>query len=129
MKKRHALALGHRPRVQEERDMDAELLLSSLLALQVAGASGTDEGGAPKLPTLAAPIRLEAGGKPICADTGHAAPYVIDFDRDGKKDLLVGQFKGGTCRVYRNEGTDAAPAFGEYELLKAGKAPAAMQPG
>ena len=58
---------------------------------------------------LLAPVRLEAAGKPIDTDVGHAAPFVGDFDGDGVHDLLVGQFGDGILWVYRNEGTDAAP--------------------
>ena len=90
---------------------------------------GSTEGAAaaPKLPALGAPVRIEAGGKPIAVD--HAAPCVLDFDGDGCKDLLVGQFDGGTCRVYLNSGRNDAPAFGTFELLKAGGRPATMRPG
>ena len=38
---------------------------------------------------LAAPGRLEAGGKPIDTDVGHAAPFVGDFDGDGVHDLSL----------------------------------------
>ena len=41
------------------------------------------------------PVRLEAAGKPIDTEIGHAAPFVCDFDGDGLKDLLVGQFGDG----------------------------------
>ena len=44
---------------------------------------------------FAPPVRLEAAGKPIDTDVGHAAPLVVDFDGDGKNDLLVGQFGEG----------------------------------
>jgi hypothetical protein len=80
------------------------------------------------LPSLAAPLKLTAGGKAIAADTGHAAPLVHDFDGDGLADLLVGQFEGGTCRVYRNVGTRQEPRFDRFDLLMAGDAPAAMHP-
>lgn len=66
------------------------------------------------------PVRLEAGGKPIDTDIGHAAPYVYDFDRDGKRDLLVGQFGEGKLRIYRNVGTNAAPRFADVEWFRAG---------
>ena len=66
------------------------------------------------------PFRVEAGGKPIDVDIGHAAPYVVDFDGDGVRDLLVGQFGQGRCRIYRNLGTDAAPRFADFTLFEAG---------
>ena len=54
---------------------------------------------------LAPPVRIEAAGKPIDTDIGHAAPFVGDFDGDGVPDLLVGQFGDGILWIYRNEGT------------------------
>ena len=35
---------------------------------------------------LQPPVRILAGEQPIDVTTGHAAPYVLDFDGDGKKD-------------------------------------------
>jgi hypothetical protein len=32
---------------------------------------------------FAPPVRLEAAGKPIDTEVGHAAPLVVDFDGDG----------------------------------------------
>lgn len=57
------------------------------------------------------PTRLIAAGKPIDTEIGHAAPCVADFDGDGTRDLLVGQFGGGVLWIYRNKGTDAKPEF------------------
>lgn len=62
---------------------------------------------------LAEPVRIEAAGEPIDTDVGHAAPYVGDFDGDGKRDLLVGQFGDGKLRIYRNVGTEKAPDYAE----------------
>jgi len=57
------------------------------------------------------PVRIEAGGKPIDTDVGHAAPFVGDFDGDGVRDLLVGQFGEGILWIFRNEGTNAKPVL------------------
>ena len=78
---------------------------------------------------LEAPFRVEAEGKPIDVEIGHAAPYVYDFDRDGVRDLLVGQFGQGRCRVYKNLGTDAAPKFGKFEWFQAGGDIASVKAG
>ena len=67
------------------------------------------------------PIRLEAAGKPIDTDIGHAAPFVGDFDGDGVKDLLVGQFGEGLLWIYKNQGTDARPSLGAGVKFKEGK--------
>jgi hypothetical protein len=69
---------------------------------------------------LAAPVRIEAAGQPIDTQIGHAAPFVCDFDGDGVKDLLVGQFGGGTLTIYRNEGTNTEPKLAAGVRFKAG---------
>ena len=70
---------------------------------------------------LAAPVQVQADGKPLDIDEiGHAAPFFADIDGDGKRDLLVGQFGGGKLRVYPNQGTDKEPRFSKYEYFKAG---------
>jgi hypothetical protein len=70
---------------------------------------------------LAPPVRLEAAGKPIDTDIGHAAPFVCDLDGDGIKDLLVGQFGDGILWIYRNEGTNAEPKLAAGVKFKDGK--------
>jgi hypothetical protein len=51
------------------------------------------------------PFRLTADGQPVRVESpGYAAPCWADIDRDGKKDLLVGQFNEGKIRVYKNLG-------------------------
>jgi len=109
-----------------------------LLGLQLTGAAAaqSDE--------LLAPVRILAAGKPIDVTTGHAAPYVLDYDGDGVRDLLVGEFgdgkfpddelpecltegwkKGGRfangrLRIYKNHGTNTDPRFEDFEFLQAG---------
>jgi hypothetical protein len=42
--------------------------------------------------------------------SGNAAPFVYDWNADGKKDLLIGDGTG-VLKVFLNTGTDAEPAF------------------
>ncbi len=67
-----------------------------------------------------APVQMKADGKVIVTDVGHSAPYIYDFDGDGVRDLLVGQFGSGKLRIYRNEGTNKKPKYGKLEWFKAG---------
>ena len=59
---------------------------------------------------------IEAGGKPLVVAKGLSAPRVIDWDRDGKFDLLCGGSKGGVY-YYRNTGTQEEPEFASAEVL------------
>ena len=115
-----------------KRILAAGLMLvfaSFSLALAPSAAEPDADQNGDTLPALAEPFPILAAGAPISVDTGHAAPFVYDFNKDGKKDLIVGQFGGGTARIYLNHGTDAAPEFGDFTLLQAAGRDAAMQPG
>jgi len=72
-------------------------LLSTVLI-----ASGLAVGSAAEFQS---PFRLEGGGTPVRVESpGYACPCWADIDRDGKKDLLVGQFSQGKIKVYKNLG-------------------------
>ena len=106
------------------------LLIGTLLA---ASAGYADEMSFPKLepmeipgaPKLSEPFLVMAGDQPVLTEKhGLAAPALWDWDGDGKRDLLVGEFwtnssdfplgsGGSTIRVYLNVGTDAEPRFTE----------------
>ncbi len=81
------------------------------------------------LPKLGKPLKIEANGTAISVDVGHAAPCVYDFDKDGKQDLIVGQFGEGKCRVYLNVGSREQPRFGSFDYLMAGSDHARANPG
>ena len=78
---------------------------------------------------LDAPFRVEAAGEAVDVEVGHAAPFVVDFDGDGKRDLLVGQFGGGKLRVYANVGTNEAPRFEGFSVFRAGEAEGTIPSG
>ena len=87
-------------------------------------------GPAPELARdLLPPVAIQAAGKAINVDVGHAAPCVADFAGDGVMHLLVGQFGDGKLRIYRNEGTKAEPKFGKFTWFTAGGAEARIPSG
>ena len=74
---------------------------------------------------FAQPMMLKAGGAPIQVEApGYACPSWADWDGDGKKDLLVGQFSQGKIHFFKNEGNDSAPQFKKGEFLLTGNKPA-----
>ena len=50
-------------------------------------------------------------------------PFVVDWNNDGAKDLLVGQFTQGNILLYLNVGTDLNPVFDVGEKVESGGSP------
>jgi len=110
-------------------------------AILFAGAIGCAplerSGGAPDSPLaelpapagFAAPAMVFADGVPIDTEIGHAAPFLCDWDGDGDRDLLVGQFGEGKMKIHRNSGTDRAPRYDEPVWFEAGGALATVPAG
>ncbi len=99
--------------------------LGTALILFILAAPGT-AGDDPSLASCCAtedllpPLRLEADGAPI--DTGdcvaHSGPLLIDLDRDGLHDLLVGDFSGH-LHFFKNQATNEAPVYAAGKPLEA----------
>ncbi len=67
------------------------------------------------------PAAFIADGTNLLTAGTMSAPSVVDWNNDGKKDLLVGQFDQGKVWLYLNRGSDASPAFsGATPVLSGG---------
>lgn len=118
--------------------------ISVALLAQTGGTSKTEvKYGFPQLknvaikgsPILGQPMLVQGSTGPVRGEgLGWADPAFFDWNKDGKKDLLIGEFKsnlsfpdsikfpnlkGSHVRVYLNVGTNEAPRFtDEFEYAK-----------
>ena len=68
-------------------------------------------------------VNLRAGGVDIVqpgSSCGGPAPWVCDWDGDGRRDLLVGNGANGQVFFYANTNTDAAPLLAPGVALRVG---------
>ncbi len=59
----------------------------------------------------------QENGTNLVVPSGRSSPDVIDMDYDGRKDILTGN-TDGQLLFYKNVGTDDAPEFSGYTLIK-----------
>ncbi len=72
-----------------------------------------------QLPKFEYQGKLECDGREI-TDISWPSSGVTDWDGDGKKDLLMGEFSpSGKLRFYKNVGSNTAPEFDSYSYVKA----------
>ena len=113
--KKHAIALASVITVFGGVALADEMSFPEIITADIPGA-----------PQLEQPFLVMAGDRPVMTGKhGLAAPALWDWDDDGRRDVLVGEFEtnagelfpmgedGSAIRVYRNVGTDSEPAFTE----------------
>lgn len=71
--------------------------------------------GSEQAPAFAAAIDVPTANGVLAAGS-NAAPAVVDYNEDGRKDLLVGN-AAGQILVYLNQGSDAAPLLAPPVLV------------
>jgi len=70
-------------------------------------------------PLFVGPELVNDAGVPI--DVGYyGAPTMYDWNQDGAKDLVLGQYDYGKIRLYLNQGPDTAPDFNGYTFFQSG---------
>lgn len=71
-----------------------------------------------QIPAFEEPVYIYAGGNVI--DVGsYGSPFTYDWDGDGAKDLIMGQFDSGKIRFFKNIGTQYNPVFDNGVFLQA----------
>ena len=73
-------------------------------------------------PDLESGALIQDSGGPINKDL-HFVPVSVDWNEDGAKDLLVGQYTNGHINLFLNQGSDFNPVFTAGTLIEAGGVP------
>lgn len=68
------------------------------------------------VPRFRGPLPVLCAGVPIDVGT-YGIPDMADWDGDGRKDLIVGQFDDGSIRCYLNTGSDSSPVFESFFFI------------
>jgi len=71
-----------------------------------------------EVPQLLAGVAIRDGVADLTVNMGDAAPEAVDWDNDGRKDLLVGQYGGGLVRLYLNQGSSNNPIFNGFAYVQ-----------
>tara|TARA_B100001964_G_scaffold243034_1_gene319753 strand:- start:962 stop:1816 length:855 start_codon:yes stop_codon:yes gene_type:complete len=95
-----------------DNDGDRDLLVGNIKGEIYVIANESKSGD----PVYSDPVKLQAGGTDIRTKQGDSAPLVVDWDGDGKLDLLSGAGDGSVV-FYRNSGSREKPVFDAAQIL------------
>lgn len=79
-------------------------------------------------PLLKDGVLIQDGAVPLEVDR-YPIPCVVDWNNDGAKDLLVGQYIDGWIWLFLNQGTDLNPVFDGGSLIESGGQPISVPSG
>ncbi len=100
--------------VDWDNDGDLDLLLGDYYGGRLFLRENLGDAKTPRFATTNQ--QVQAGGKPLVIANGLAAPRVVDWNEDGKFDILCGGAKGGVF-LYINEGDKKTPRFAAAKTL------------
>ncbi len=80
-------------------------------------------------PDYQPPFNVMANGVQIELSIGHANPLITDWNGDGLKDLILGQYSSGKLRYYENNDSNDSPMFGNYTFMQADGADISLTSG
>jgi len=76
--------------------------------------AGTLHADAPPLETG---MMIQDGPSPLSVDR-HSSPCIVDWNNDGRKDVVISQFYYGYVWLFLNQGTDLNPVFSGGSQIK-----------
>ncbi len=92
------------------------LAATGIMTFLVSGMLGAEA------PELEAPLFIQDNGQDLEVDYC-SVPCVVDWNEDGVKDLLVGQFSYGYIKLFENRGTDLNPLFNGWTYVESNGSP------